>query len=79
MANPFSFSQAVFFKRETPINQEGRILDFVARHVIAPRNMHMTLFIFVHYAHVVYGGTYNIRPRGVARIWKEGRQRNLRS
>ena len=30
MANPFSFSQAVFFKRETaiPINQDARILDF---------------------------------------------------
>ena len=32
MENPFFFSQAVFFKREkaNPINQEARILDFVA-------------------------------------------------
>ena len=32
MANPFSFSQSVFFERETatPINQEARILDFIA-------------------------------------------------
>ena len=39
MANPFSFSLAVFFKRETatPINQEARILDFAARPVVAKK------------------------------------------
>ena len=49
MANPFSFSQAVFFKRETatPINQEARIVDFVARPVVAKK------LCFEH-AHSVY-------------------------
>ena len=53
---PFSFSQTVFFKREmaNPINQN---LEFVARLVVA--SMH-TPFLFVHHAHVVYGGAYNI-------------------
>ena len=39
MANPFSLSQALFFERETatPINEEARILDFVARPVVAKK------------------------------------------
>ena len=53
MANPFSFSQAVFFKRETatPINQGARILDFVAIGLSLPRNYVLSMrtpFIFVH-------------------------------
>ena len=53
MANPFSFSQAVFFKKRemaTPINQEARILDFVARPSL-PRKYILSMrtpFIFVH-------------------------------
>ena len=52
MANPFSFSQAVFFKRETatPIKQEARILDFVARPVVTKKlcSEHAHSLIFVH-------------------------------
>ena len=46
MANPFFFSQAVFFKREkaNPINQEARILDFGARPVVAKKHMHTVHF-----------------------------------
>ena len=66
MANPFSFSQGVFFKREMapPINQEARIPDFVARPTTAKNyfmNMHSPL-IFVHYTRIVYGGdTVNLK------------------
>ena len=42
MANPFSFSQGVFFIMETatPLNQEARILDFVA---------HSNNFVHAHF------------------------------
>ena len=56
MANPFSFSQGAFFKRETAtlLNQEARILDFVA-HSLASNNLCMRApFIFVHYAHAFH-------------------------
>ena len=47
MASPFSFSQAVFFQRETanPINQEARVLDFLAIGLLLPRNNFLSMHI----------------------------------
>ena len=55
MANPFSFSQAVFFKRETAtsINQEARIFDFVGS--LPRNNLSMrTSFLCTMHVHSVY-------------------------
>ena len=61
--NPFSFSQGVFFKRETatPINQEARILDFVA-------NLHahaLCSFLCTMHMYSVY---YTMSPQGDFKI-----------
>ena len=50
MANPFSLSQAIFFKGDGKSNQPGS-----NRHYILSMR---TLFIFVQFAHIVYGGAY---------------------
>ena len=75
MANPFSFSKAVFFEKETatPINQEARILDFVNRlvarahartfHVRVPRACATYVFYGANSKFLVHIHIYNYTYR----------------
>ena len=72
MAIPFSFclDVDVFFKRETetPINQEARILDFVARLVVAKKFEHAHSVHFgAPYTHT-FRLLYTMSPQGDFKI-----------